>query len=181
MKEPSKYSILNDVDIGQNSILYDQVNLFKCKVGRNCKIDSFTYIEKGVEIGDNVKIRPFTFIPEGVTIENDVYIGPRVTFTNDKYPRVKGKWRLLRTFVKKGASIGAGCVIAPGITIGAYALIGVGSVVTKSIEDYAIAVGCPARVEGYVTDEEFKRKVKHFFKDIPLNDLKGESSEWPWP
>lgn len=176
----SRHSIIRDIIVGEGTRIHDQVNLYKCKIGRNCKIDAYVYIEEGVEIGDNVKIRAFTFIPEGVKIEDDVYIGPRVIFTNDKYPRAKGEWRLLRTFVKKGASIGAGSIILPGVTIGKYALIGAGSIVTRDIEDYAIVVGSPARIVGYVTDEIFKSKVKRFLEEAP-NELKGEKVKWPWP
>jgi len=179
MKEP-KYAILKDVEIGEGAKIYDQVNLYKCKIGKNTKIDAFVYIEEGVEIGDNVKIRPFTFIPSGVKIEDDVFIGPNVVFTNDKYPRVRGVWRELKTVVKKGASIGAGAVIGPGVTIGKYALVGAGSVVTRDVPDYAIVVGNPAKIVGYVTDEKFKKKVREFLENEP-GELKGEYSEWPWP
>jgi acetyltransferase-like isoleucine patch superfamily enzyme len=175
MKKP-KYSIIKGIKIGENTRIYDQVNLYKCKIGKNCKIDAYVYIEEGVEIGNNVKIRAFTFIPEGVKIEDDVYIGPRVTFTNDKYPRVRGRWRLLKTLVKRGASIGAGSIILPGIIIGKYALIGAGSIVTKDVEDYAIAVGSPAKIIGYTTDERFKSKVKHFLEEAS-DDLRGEEAE----
>jgi len=176
----TKYSIIKGVKIGENTRIYDQVNLYKCKIGKNCKIDAYVYIEEGVEIGDNVKIRAFTFIPEGVKIEDDVYIGPRVTFTNDKYPRTRGRWRPLKTLVKEGASIGAGSIILPGLTIGKYALIGAGSIVSKDVEDYAIALGTPAKTIGYVTDEKFKLKVKRFLEEAS-NELKGEEAEWPWP
>jgi acetyltransferase-like isoleucine patch superfamily enzyme len=103
------------------------------------------YVEEGVVIGNRVKIRPFTFIPTGVTIEDNVFIGPNVTFTNDKYPKIDANWTLLRTTIKKGASIGAGSVILP-VTIGKNSLIGAGSVVTKDIPDNVIAAGNPARV-----------------------------------
>jgi acetyltransferase-like isoleucine patch superfamily enzyme len=176
----TNYSVIKGVTIGEGTRIYDQVNLYKCKIGKNCKIDAFVYIEEGVEIGDNVKIRAFTFIPEGVKIEDDVYIGPRVTFTNDKYPRTRGRWRLLKTLVKKGASIGAGSIILPGLTIGRYALIAAGSIVTKDVEDYAIALGSPAKIVGYVTDEKFKSKVKRFLAEAS-NKLIEEETEWPWP
>jgi UDP-2-acetamido-3-amino-2,3-dideoxy-glucuronate N-acetyltransferase len=128
--------------------VYDQVNLYGCKIGKNTKIDSYVYIEEGVTIGDNCKIRPFVFIPTGVVIEDNVFIAPNVTFTNDKQPRARGEWTLLNTRVKKNASIGAGSTIVPGVEIGENALIGAGSVVTKNIPDNAIAVGIPARVVG---------------------------------
>ncbi len=101
-------------------------------------------------------------------------------FTNDKYPRAKGRWRLLRTLVKKGASIGAGSIIMPGVTIGEYSLIGAGSVVTRDVPNHAIVVGSPARVIGSVKDKRFKEKVMRFLKEAQ-DDLKGEHFGWPWP
>ena len=86
----SKFSIFKDIEIGKNSKIFDQVNLYKCKIGENSKVDSFNYIEEGVTIGNNVKIRSHVFIPSGVKIEDNVFIGPGVVFTNDKYPRSKG-------------------------------------------------------------------------------------------
>jgi UDP-2-acetamido-3-amino-2,3-dideoxy-glucuronate N-acetyltransferase len=143
-----KYSLVTDAEIGEGTIVHDQVNLFKCKIGKNCKIDAFVYIEEGVIIGDNCKIRPFVFIPTGVVIEDDVFVGPNVTFTNDMYPKVKGKWQLLNTTIKKGAAIGANSVILPGITIGKNALIGAGSVVTQDVLENAIIAGNPAKQKG---------------------------------
>jgi UDP-2-acetamido-3-amino-2,3-dideoxy-glucuronate N-acetyltransferase len=144
-----RYSVLKDVKIGQGTILHDQINLYKCSIGENCKIDSFVYIEEGVTIGNNCKIRPFVFIPTGVTLENDVFVGPNVTFTNDKYPKAKGDWSLLKTCIKSGASLGANSVIVPGLTIGKNALVGAGSVVTKHVPDQAIVRGNPAAIRGY--------------------------------
>lgn len=144
MNKP-KYSVIKDAIIGSNSRIYDQVNLYKCQIGKNCKIDAFVYIEEGVTIGNRVKIRAFTIIPEGVTIEDDVFIGPNVSFLNDKYPRSRGEWKLLKSVVKKGASIGGGSTIMP-VTIGKNALIGAGSVVTNDIPDNVLAYGNPARV-----------------------------------
>jgi UDP-2-acetamido-3-amino-2,3-dideoxy-glucuronate N-acetyltransferase len=141
-----KYSIIKKTKIGRSSRVYDQVNLYGSTIGKNTKIDAFVYVEEGVKIGDNCKIRPFVFIPTGVTIEDNVFIGPSVTFTNDKYPRAHGEWKLLRTRVKKFASIGARSVINPGVTIGENALIGSGSVVTRDIPNNAVAFGNPARV-----------------------------------
>ena len=145
----SEYAVIKNTKIGKDTKIYDQVNLYGCEIGDNTKIDAFVYIEEGVKIGNNVKIRPFTFIPEGVTIEDDVFVGPNVTFTNDKYPRSRGDWKMLRTVVKKGASIGAGSVILPGITIGENAMVGAGSVVTKDVPPNAVVLGNPARVIEY--------------------------------
>ena len=177
-KKP-KYAIIKDIKIGEGTRIYDQVNLYKCKIGKNCKIDAFVYIEEGVKIGNNVKIRAFTFIPEGVEIEDDVFIGPGVIFTNDKYPRARGKWRLLRTKIKKGASIGASTVILPGIVVGRYALVAAGSVVTKNVPDYAIVAGNPAKIIGSTLDPKFKKKVKKLLSNS--NELRGVKAKWPWP
>lgn len=144
-----KYSIIKDIEVGEGTRIYDHVNLYKCKIGRNCKIEPYVYIEEEVVIGNSCKIKPFVFIPSGVTIGDDVFIGPNVTFTNDRYPRTCGKWKLLETRVKRGASIGANCVILPGLTIGKYSLVGAGSVVTKDVPNNAIVTGNPGRVTGY--------------------------------
>ena len=84
-----------------------------------------------------------------MTIEDNVFVGPNVTFTNDKYPKCKGDWVLLEIRIKSGASLGAGCVVLPGVTVGKEALVGAGSVVTKDVPERAIVVGNPAEVAGY--------------------------------
>jgi acetyltransferase-like isoleucine patch superfamily enzyme len=146
LQNKAKYSVIESAEIGQGSRIFDQVNLYKCKIGKNSKIDSYVYIEEGVIIGDNCKVRPFVFIPTGVIIEDNVFIGPNVTFTNDMYPKAQGNWKLLKTYVKKGASIGANSVIVPGVTIGENSLVGAGSVVTKDIPNNVVVAGNPAHV-----------------------------------
>ena len=145
----SKFSRIMGTKIGEGTVVYDQVNLDKCQIGRNCKIDAFVYIEEDVKIGDNCKIRPFVFIPNGVTIGDNVFIAPCVAFANDKYPRVSGQWKLMPIRVKNGASIGAGAIILPGVTIGEKSIVGAGAVVTKDVPDNAIVAGNPARVLRY--------------------------------
>ena len=154
MKRGPKFSVFKDVEIGEGTVIHDQVNLFKCKIGKNCKIDAYVYIEEDVVIGDVCKIRPFVFIPTGVTIGDDVFIGPNVSFTNDKYPKARGEWKLLRTRIEKGVSIGANSVILPGVTIGEDALVGAGSVVTKNVPSRAIVAGNPAHIIGYRNKNE---------------------------
>jgi len=142
----SKYSSIINIEVGENTVIKDHVNLYKCKIGSNCKIDSYVYIEENVTIGNNCKIRPFTFIPTGVTIEDNVFVGPNVVFTNDKYPKLDRAWNLLPTLIKDGASIGASSVILPGITIGKNVLVGAGSVVTKDVPENCVVAGNPARI-----------------------------------
>lgn len=137
--------------------------MYGCKVGNNSSIGSFVEIQKDVVIGDRIKIQSHSFICEGVIIEDDVFIGHHVVFINDNYPRsinksgrlkTKGDWKLLKTLVKKGASIGSNSTILGGITIGENAMVGAGSVVTKNVEENAIVVGNPARVTGSVVKKD---------------------------
>lgn len=151
MGRKPRYSVIRHAELGEGTAVHDQVNIFGCTVGKDCKIDAYVYIEEGVKIGNNCKIRPFVFIPTGVTIEDNVFIGPNVTFTNDKYPKTRGEWKLLPTTVKEGASIGANSVILPGLTVGKDVLVGAGSVVTKDVPDRAIISGNPARIKRYRT------------------------------
>ena len=142
---PSAFSRIVDAEIGEGTVVRDHVNLYKCKIGKNCKIESFVYVEEGVRVGDNCKIKPHVYIPTGVVIEDEVFLGPNVSFTNDKYPHVKGSWKLLQTMVRQGASIGAHSVILPGVQIGRGAVVGAGSVVTAYVPDGATVCGNPAR------------------------------------
>lgn len=143
----TSFSIVTDCSIGEGTLIRDQVNLYKCRIGKECKIESFVYIEEGVKVGDRCKIKPNVFIPTGVTIEDGVFIGPNVTFTNDKYPRASNDDFVLReTKICKGASIGAHAVILPGVKIGEDAIVGAGAVVTKDVPPDSIAIGNPARI-----------------------------------
>lgn len=117
-----------------------------CKIGENCNICSHCLIENDVVIGDNVTIKSGVQIWDGIVIEDDVFIGANVTFTNDLYPRSKNPdWKMLKTKICKGASIGAGSIILPGIVIGENAMIGAGSVVAKNVPAGEVWIGNPAR------------------------------------
>jgi len=117
------------------------------RIGRNCNINSHCFIEDDVVVGDNVTIKCGVYLWNGIRIEDNVFIGPNVTFTNDKYPVSKQyPEAFLRTLVRSGASIGAGAVILPGLTIGVGARIGAGAVVVRDVPDGALVLGDAARV-----------------------------------
>lgn len=146
--------IAPDVKLGRNVAIYAFVNLYGCSIGDNSRVGTFVEIQKNATVGKNVKVSSHTFICEGVTIEDDVFVGHNVSFINDKYPRAtteNGKpqdeadWQVIKTLVKRGASIGTSATILCGVTIGENAVIGAGSVVTHDVPDNAIVAGNPAR------------------------------------
>lgn len=148
--------IKSDVKLGRHVLIHhpNQVNLYGCTIGSGTSIGAFVEIKAGAVVGRNCKIQAMVYIPEGITIGNGVFIGPNVTFTNDRYPRATNPdgtrkdacdWKMQKTIVCDGASIGAGATILPGITIGKNALVGAGSVVTKNVPDGLTVVGNPAR------------------------------------
>jgi acetyltransferase-like isoleucine patch superfamily enzyme len=147
----------NNVILGKDVKVFhpELVNLYGCSVGDETKIGTFVEIQKGATIGKRCKVSSHTFICEGVHIEDEVFIGHGVMFTNDLYPRAtrndgalqtEEDWKLIETYVKKGASIGSNSTILAGITIGENAMIGAGSVVTKDVAKDTIVAGVPARV-----------------------------------
>jgi UDP-2-acetamido-3-amino-2,3-dideoxy-glucuronate N-acetyltransferase len=120
-------------------------------IGSECIISKDVYVDTGVVIGDRVKIQNRVNLYKGVVVEDDVFLGPSMTFTNDMYPRAFNvNWQITPTLVKKGASIGANATIVCGVTIGEYALIASGSVVTKDVPPFTLVAGSPARVMGKV-------------------------------
>ena len=123
----------------------------KSVIGKYCIISKNVYIDTQVVLGNRVKVQNNVNVYHGVEVEDDVFLGPSMTFTNDFYPRAfNSDWEITYTKVKKGASIGANCTIVCGNTIGEYAMIGSGSVVTKDVPDYALMVGNPAKQIGWV-------------------------------
>ena len=115
-------------------------------IGENCIISKNVYIDTKAVLGNRVKVQNNVNVYHGVEVEDDVFLGPSMTFTNDFYPRAFNEdWEITNTYVKRGASIGANATIVCGITIGEYAMVGSGSVVTKDVQAYALVVGNPAR------------------------------------
>jgi acetyltransferase-like isoleucine patch superfamily enzyme len=154
--------IAPDVKLGKDVKLSKFINLYGCEVGDNTKIGAFVEVQKNAIIGKNCKISSHTFVCEGVTIEDDAFIGHSVTFINDSYPRAtigtgqmqtEADWKVERTIVKKGASIGSGSTILANVVIGEKAIVGAGSVVTKDVPANAIVAGNPAKVLRYITEE----------------------------
>lgn len=142
-----KLADCNNPSIPESTNIWQFCIVFpNCKIGENCNICSHCLIENDVVIGDSVTIKSGVQIWDGITIEDSVFIGANVTFTNDKYPRSKNpNWVLQPTLIMKGASIGAGSTLLPGITIGENAVIGAGSVVTKNVPSGELWFGNPAR------------------------------------
>jgi acetyltransferase-like isoleucine patch superfamily enzyme len=147
-------------NIGEGSSIWHHVQVREqVSIGRGCILGKGVYVDAGVNIGDNVKIQNYVSIYHGVTIAEGVFVGPHVCFTNDLRPRAINPdgtlksaedWVLANTLVKRGASLGANSTIVCGVTIGEWAMIGAGSVVTRDVPDYGLARGNPARLRGFV-------------------------------
>lgn len=168
-KYASSSKIGENTTIGLNVIIEDHTIIGdRCRIGNNCKIHKNIFVDSDVAIGDNVKIQDNVMIPHGVTLEYGVFVGPAVAFTNDKFPRsitpdgkLKGgeDWKMTPTLVRKGASLGANSTIVCGVIIGEWAIVGAGAVVTKNVPDYALVVGNPAQIRGWVSKSGEKMKV----------------------
>ncbi len=165
VQEQDFVCISPDVRLGRNVKLSKFINLYGCSVGNDTKIGAFVEIQKNATVGNNCKLSSHTFICEGVTIEDNVFIGHGVMFINDSYPRATTKggelqtesdWKVERTVVSKGASIGSGATILANVIIGENALIGAGAVVTKDVPANAVVAGNPARLLRYLNSEEIE-------------------------
>jgi len=146
---------INNVKLGKDVKIYDFVNLYGCTIDDGTKVGTFVEIQKNAFIGKNCKISSHSFICEGVHIEDNVFVGHNVTFINDKLPRATNidgsiqtdsDWKVVETFIKKGASIGSSSTIMCGITIGENSIVGAGAVVTKDVPPNSVVAGVPAKV-----------------------------------
>jgi len=154
--------IAPDVQLGKDVKLATFINLYGCQIGDETKIGAFVEIQKDAVVGKRCKISSHTFICEGVTIEDHVFVGHGVTFINDSYPRATTStgemqtakdWKVERTRVRTGASIGSGATILSNLVIGEHAIVGAGSVVTRDVPAHTIVAGNPARVLRSVTTQ----------------------------
>jgi acetyltransferase-like isoleucine patch superfamily enzyme len=146
--------------IGENVKVWSWVQIREdAQIGDNTIISKGVYVDFGVRIGRNVKIQNNVSVYNGVTIEDGVFVGPHVCFTNDKVPRainpdgsLKGAadWEVTPILIRYGASLGANSTIVPGVTVGRFAMVGAGAVVTRDVQDHGLVVGNPARLVGYV-------------------------------
>lgn len=155
--------IAPSVKLGKDVKLSKFINLYGCEIGDETKIGAFVEIQKNASVGKRCKISSHTFICEGVEIEDNVFIGHSVTFINDTYPRsttesgelqTEAHWKVEKTRICKGASVGSGSTILCNVTVGENAIVGAGSVVTKDVPANAIVAGVPAKVLRYITEEK---------------------------
>ena len=150
----SPYRLIDDVEFGENVLVFAFTNLYGCSIGDDTRVGTFVEVQRGVRIGARCKIQSHTFVCDGVTIEDEVFVGHGVMFINDKAPRAttesgalqaEDDWELQRTVVERRASIGSGAVILGGIRIGEGALVGAGAVVTRDVAAGDTVAGVPAR------------------------------------
>jgi acetyltransferase-like isoleucine patch superfamily enzyme len=151
------------VRLGNDVKLSEFINLYGCEIGDETKIGAFVEIQKNARVGRRCKISSHTFICEGVDIEDNVFVGHSVTFINDLYPRAttargelqsEADWKVEKTLVRQGASIGSGSTILASITIGENAIVGAGSLVTKDVPANSIVAGNPARFLRFISDQK---------------------------
>ena len=153
--------VTKDVKLGKGVRIWHHCNLYGCSIGDNTQIGSYSEIKNGAKIGSNCRFQSYVFVPEGTVIGNKVFVGPQVSFANDKYPTaqkaIDGKWKLEPVIVEDEVIMGCRATILPGVRICEFAIIGQGAVVTKNVPAYAVVVGNPARVVGDRRDDKYKK------------------------
>ena len=150
-----------DAKIGEGTKVWNNAQVReRATIGKYCNLGKDCYVDNCVTIGDRCKVQNGVYVFYGVTLEDDVFVGPNVSFTNDKVPRAfNDEWEVKSTVVKKGASIGANATIICGVTIGEYAMVAAGAVVTKDVEPYTLVMGVPAKFYSYI--DKMGNKVKN--------------------
>jgi acetyltransferase-like isoleucine patch superfamily enzyme len=148
------YRLIDDVEFGEDVIVYSFTNLYGCRIGDGTRIGTFVEIQRGATIGARCKIQSHAFVCDGVVIEDEVFVGHGVMFINDKWPKATNErgelsgpedWELVRTVVRRGATIGSNATIVGNVTIGEDALVGAGAVVTRDVAPGGVVAGSPAR------------------------------------
>lgn len=146
-------AVVESSDIGDGTKIWHFAHVRQgSKIGKNCNVGKSVYVDTEARIGDNVKIQNFVSVYKGVVIEDDVFVGPSATFTNDLYPRafVWDEEHVVPTLVRRGASIGANSTVICGVTIGEYAMVGAGSVVSRDVPPFSLVLGNPADVRNWI-------------------------------
>ena len=169
------HAIVESEKIGKNTRVWAFAHILPgAVIGEDCNICDQTFIENDVVLGNRVTIKCGVQLWDGITLEDDVFIGPNATFTNDPFPRSKQyPEKFARTTIRKGASIGANATILPGLTIGQYAMVGAGTVVTKDVPPFAIVVGNPARITGYVQTGKNSGTTRPSISEAPKRSAEG--------
>jgi len=173
--------------IGEGSSIWHQAQIREnvC-IGKNCIIGKGVYIDFEVVIGNNVKIQNYVSVFHGVTLEDGVFVGPHVCFTNDMFPRAVNPdgslksgddWEISKTLIKEGAGLGANSTIRCGVTVGKWAIVGAGSVVTRDVPDYGLVWGNPARIHGFVSPAGKELVEKSRTDEVVIATVSGEKQE----
>ena len=152
--------VSRDATLGAGACVWNEAQVREgAVVGEECVLGKGVYVDAGVWVGGRCKVQNYACLYAGLTLEDGVFVGPGVIFTNDRLPRAvnadgspkrEGSWTLERTLVREGASLGAGAVVLPGLTIGHWALVAAGALVTRDVPAYGLASGSPARIRGWV-------------------------------
>lgn len=158
---PEYNIVITDTFLGENVSIWSNVNIYGTRIGKESKIGAFVEIRKDVVIGNRVKIEPFVFIPEGVEIEDEAFIGPSVTFINDIYPysvhsdgSLITNYKIVKTTIKKRASIGAGSTILCGVVIGKNSMVGAGTTIVENVPEFMVVYGEKGKIRRMVSREE---------------------------
>ena len=160
-------ALVESKKIGEGTRIWAFAHILEgASIGKNCNICDHCFIENEVVLGDNITVKSGIYIWDGVTIEDDVFLGPSVVFTNDLRPRSKHYKPAVKTLIRKGASIGANTTLLAGITVGEFAMTGIGSVVTRNVPSYALVFGNPARFQAWIDEDgnKLSEDEKGFWK-----------------